>query len=80
MTLYEFNALPPREREVATMNGEFLADRREADQAVALYGVHNFYVEIWYNGSTNEITGLSAFWSLELLSPYLEDIRFDLRY
>jgi len=77
MTLYEFNQLTPKEKEIATMEGEFLADRREAGQTVQLYGVGNFYVELWYDGLINEVTMLFAFRSLERLTPYLAQVRFE---
>lgn len=77
MTLYEFNALPEKDKEIATMNGDFLADRRDAGLTIALYAVSDFYVELTYDSQANAITGLNSFRSLQRLAPYLAQVKFD---
>ncbi|MFC0513548.1 hypothetical protein ACFFGT_05025 [Mucilaginibacter angelicae] len=78
MTLEEFNSLSPKEKEIAAMSGNFIADRREAGLTIALYGVDRFYVELWYDSATNEITMLHSFQSLKKLAPYLDRVKFEL--
>lgn len=74
MTLYEFNALSPKEKEIATVNGKFIAERYEDGQTAALYSVGDFWVEIWYDAVVNEVLFLNGFRSTERLVPYLCDI------
>ncbi|RVU02069.1 hypothetical protein EOD41_08965 [Mucilaginibacter limnophilus] len=75
MTLYQFNSLSPKEKEIAMINGEFLADRREESDTIALYAVCNFYVEAYYDNALNAVTMLAAFRSTDRLGPYLQHIR-----
>jgi len=77
MTLNEFNLLSPKEKEVAVMKGVFLERRYEAGQTVALYSVGNFFAELWYDSTINEVTMLYGFRSPERLLPYLSRLRFD---
>ena len=51
--------------------GTFVDDRIENGMQIQLYNLGAFYVEVYYNNLTNEITRYRAFKSLAQLAPYI---------
>ena len=77
--LYEFNVLPEDQKAQMVWNhGTFLTNKADGKKAVTLYSLSNFYVEIWYNQTENQITKIRSFNSVKQLSPYLDDMDVDL--
>lgn len=75
ITLYEFNSLNDNEKHEAMMEyATLVGDRFEGAYSILLYQFDNFYVELYYNSSTNSIFKFRAFISQELLNPYLKQI------
>ena len=56
-------------------SGVYLGERSEDDLLVALYGVHDFYVEVYYLLSKAEIIKFISFHSDAMLEPYLNRIQ-----
>jgi len=77
LTLYDFNALTDDQKAEAVWQGTFLADREENGLAVQLYSLDNFYVEVFYDPKTNNVSRFQAFTSKQLLVPYLAQIKFN---
>ena len=77
LTLYDFNALTDDEKAEAVWEGTFLADRQADGSTVQLYGLDNFYVEVFYDQSANKISAFQAFTSNKYLVPYLAQIKFN---
>jgi hypothetical protein len=77
MTLYDFIALSDNEKAVATWNGEYLGTRFDGERQVNLYGLNNFYVEVYYDPVQNKIERMRPFNSLRHLEPYLHCIDID---
>ena len=71
LTLYEFNALDLNGRAEAAYAGAYLADRRDGECMVQLYGQGDFYIELFYHRQRNEILQVRGFKRLHLLAPYL---------
>ena len=57
--------------------GVYLSERAQGDCFIALYRVHDFYVEVYYSFADNEIVKLISFHSDLLLEPYLNKINID---
>jgi hypothetical protein len=79
LTLDEFNTLNVTEQAEEVWKGTYLADREENGLVVRLYGLDNFYAEVFYDTQTNKILRLRAFDALNQLAPYLVHIKFNLR-
>ena len=78
-TLYEFNVLSDNEKaDIVWKHGKFLTNRVVEGNAINLYTLNDFYVEIWYDQSSNEIIKIRSFTSTNPLDPYLDDIRLGL--
>jgi len=56
LTLYDFNALTDHEKAEAVWKGNFLADREEDGFTVQLYSLDNFWVEVFYDKKSNQIS------------------------
>lgn len=74
MTIYEFAKLNGEEKANKTWKGTFLAHREKGNTKFALYSVENFFVEVTYRSSDNEILGFSPSQTNRLLDDYLKDI------
>jgi hypothetical protein len=75
MNLYQFKALKLDEQAQCTWDhGILIGFREEGHLHMVLYRIENFYVEIQYHTSENEITFIKSFVSDEPLQPYLEKI------
>ena len=78
MTVEEFNTLNEPEKLQAISEGTFLADREATGLIIQLYGLSNFYAEIFYDTKTDTILCLRAFGNIHKLSPYLTKIKLNL--
>ena len=75
ITLYEFNALTKKEKAEALCEyAVFLLERPDPVFRIALYQIHNFYVEVKYDTSKNAIAEFQLFTNTKLLAPYLHQI------
>ncbi len=75
ITLYEFNSLNEFEKGEALWEyGVHVSERFEGECGYALYQLNNFYVEVKYNGSINEISKFTSFSTYTKLEPYLDKI------
>jgi hypothetical protein len=79
LTLTEFNKLSTHDQEEVIWNGTFLADREENGLIVRLYGLSEFYGEVFYDANTNRVLKVRAFNSTNNLVPYLAHIKFSLQ-
>ena len=78
MGLYEFIQLKEREKaDITWQLGTFLMSRDTDGLKINLYGVDDFYVEVWYNPELNYIQKISAFRSVDCLEPYLDLIELE---
>ena len=71
ITLYDFLQMDQAEQYEAVWKGTFLGDRREDGLWVQCYSLGNFYVEVYYDADTNQLTRLRSFSKIEQLTPYL---------
>jgi hypothetical protein len=75
MKFHDFKLLdPPVQAHIICQKGVYLGERSEDDFFVALYRVHDFYVEVYCRFSNNEIVKFISFHSEVLLEPYLNRI------
>lgn len=75
MTLYEFNALSTNDQyRQVWEQGVFLLSRRVGRSDLTLYAIGNFFVEIRYEPSSNQLSGCRSFRSTIALEPYLNPI------
>ena len=73
LTLYEFNALDSHSQaNIVFTEGAFIDDRDEDGLKVQLYGVNDFYVEVYYDPKANEIVRYRSFKSSGQLGPYIK--------
>ena len=75
ITFNEFNTLSEDDKAEEVWRGTFLADRKDGDILVQLVSLHTFYVEIYYEPLENRILRFRAFNSLQLLEPFLKDLK-----
>ena len=75
ITLYEFNSLTKKEKAEALCEyAVYLLERPDPVFRIALYQVHNFYVEVKYDMVRNAIAEFQLFNTTKLLEPYLSQI------
>ncbi|MDB5124745.1 MAG: hypothetical protein JWP94_2874 [Mucilaginibacter sp.] len=74
MTLYAFRALGQDEQANQVWEGVLLGQRTESDLNILLYGVHSFYVEVFYSNAENSIVRLRSFRTTKLLEPHLSQL------
>ena len=55
-------------------DGVYLSERTVGDFFVALYGLFDFYVEVYYQLQTSEVVMITSFQNTALLEPYLAKI------
>jgi len=70
-----FNLQTKEEKAVYTWEfGIFLASRMEGRQAINLYSVDDFFVEVWYTTQKKLVYKVESFSSTACFDPYLEEI------
>jgi hypothetical protein len=75
ISLYEFNSLNEFHKGEALWEyGIHVSQRTEGEIGYSLYQLHDFYVEVKYNGRINAITKFTSFSTHTKLEPYLEKI------
>ncbi len=75
ITLYEFNSFTKKEKAEALCEyAVYLSERPDSMFRIALYQVHNFYVEVKYYKRKNSIVEFQLFTNTRLLEPYLQQI------
>jgi hypothetical protein len=79
LSLTEFNRLSSHDQEEIVRNGTFLADREENGLIVRLYGLSEFYLEVFYDANDNKVLKIKAFDNTNYLMPYLAHIKFCLQ-
>ncbi len=73
--IYEFNMIPLDLRMETLLSwGRFLTNHFDGNVRCNLYQVNNFYLELEYNNSANEITEVNTFNNGERLTKYLDKI------
>jgi hypothetical protein len=55
--------------------GIHLSQRTEGEIGYSLYQLHDFYVEVKYNGGINAITKFTSFSTYTKFEPYLQNIK-----
>jgi hypothetical protein len=72
MKLYEYKRLTDEQQYHILWNDGILIDAcLDGNVKKLLYAIHNFYVELWYNTSTNKILWKLSFKQGLLLEKYL---------
>lgn len=71
MTIIHFLGLDRNRQAAIASQGEFLADRNEANQRMLLYRVHDFYAEVVYDTVAGRIKSVKGFNARSHLLPYL---------
>ena len=75
MNLYEFSRLSEEEQYDTTWNIGVLVDQLIKDNmSINLYAINEFFVEVYYDQSTNKILYKKHFKQGELLDKYLNRI------
>ena len=75
---YGFRALPFEQQLAAVwQEGTYLATRWEEEDAVNLYHLGTFFVEVYYHPDTNELLRTRPFTSVRCLEDYACYIRLD---
>jgi hypothetical protein len=77
MTLYDFNLLSEREKDIALKEAVMLADREETNHTIYLYQLFSFYVEVHFHKGDPSLSFLRSFSSVDQLEPYLNSIKID---
>jgi hypothetical protein len=76
LTYHEFQALnEDMQTQLLSLDGVYLdLNRSKGRYHIELYALYNFYVEIFFERSTEEPMYLKAFQKMKSLDPYLEMI------
>ena len=75
MKITHYIALPETEQvDILCRRGIRLSCREQDGHVIMLYGVNDFYVEVYYHRSRASVTALHAFASTDGLDAYLEEI------
>ena len=64
----------PMQAHLICQRGVYLSEREEDDCLVVLYGIHDYYVEVYYHLCSNEIVKFVSFHATQFLEPYLSKI------
>lgn len=67
----------PMQANTICQRGIYLSERVEDDCFIALYSVHDFYVEVYFRFADNNIIKLVSFYNDACLEPYLAKINID---
>jgi len=74
MNSNDFTQLNEAKKIEAVLNATFLAERQTEQHYVCLYNLDNFYIELYFDDRTHEITKFRAFEHTLFVMPYLEDV------
>jgi hypothetical protein len=75
MRMKDFSVLDQSDQlEHIMIRGVFLADRYTDEFTLILYGLDNFYVELYFHPQTNEMAWIKSFDNTDELEPYLQEI------
>lgn len=74
MKIYEFMSLSEQEKGEAVNNGFFVGHRFTQKEAITLYCLGSFFVELVYTKDHSEFIRFRAFRKVELLEPYLSQL------
>jgi hypothetical protein len=75
MTLQRFQCLSEQAQQDTVRHlGVFLGERQSLDMTVRLYGLNDFYSEIFSIRRSGAIARVRSFTDTDLLEPYLADI------
>lgn len=75
MKVEEFKKLHPRrQRQLVVENGVPLGKRESTRYSIYLYGLHGFYVEVYFFKESGEYSTLRPFDDVDKLAPYLQQI------
>ncbi|MEO5646880.1 MAG: hypothetical protein ABIQ56_00880 [Chitinophagaceae bacterium] len=75
MKLEEFVTLKEEEiNKIVQQEGVQIGDRFEPEFFIALYQLENFYVELFYHHTNNNVMYARSFTSTNGLKPYLDNI------
>ena len=75
MTIYEFAKLTQEKKATTTWNGTFLAHREQENIKYALYAIEDFFVEVSYETTTENILDFQASKTDRLLKSYIKEIK-----
>jgi len=79
MTLSDFQQLShDQQQELLYFRGLLLANRYDDNYVFLLYALDGFFVEMQYDAIRNRLRRLSAFYTTDLLEPYLPLLPDDL--
>ena len=75
MTHNEFNALEVDDQAFVTWyEGVYLEQYFDGTFNILLFQIEDFYVEVFYHSTQDEVYGYRSFYSTEYLEPYLNKI------
>ena len=75
MKLQHFRALTQNKQNKKLLSeGVCIADRRSEDVQALLFQIEGFYVEVFFNGSGDEVLFSRSFEDTDELEPYLSGI------
>jgi hypothetical protein len=75
MKVEEFKKLHPRrQRQLVVETGVPLGKRESNRFSIYLYGLHGFYVEVYFFKESGEYSTLRPFEEVDKLTPYLQQI------
>ena len=77
MSLNEFITLNEDQQAKTAWEGVFLDLRTSGNHSILLFGLGNFYAELYYEHARNEIVKVISFNSTDALGPYLDLIKID---
>ncbi|MFP4024489.1 MAG: hypothetical protein ACLFVR_08170 [Thiohalospira sp.] len=73
MTIEEFNNMPQAEQGMAIITeGKHITQIKKAGHLYNLYTINDFFIEIVYAISTNEITRIEALTDLSKIDQYID--------
>jgi hypothetical protein len=72
VTLHEFICLNETDKIHTVWEGDFLFYRKEDNTLFLLYRVYNFYVEVGYDTSKDEISNLQPFDGPAVITTYFD--------
>lgn len=74
MSVFEFINLSLDERANAILKGTLIANRYTTEQMMLLFTLEDFFVEVTYDLTDNQVTRIKPFQSSRRLAPYLDSI------
>lgn len=71
ITLFHFIGLDINKRAEYVWQGTYLDMRTEGRHRILLYNLGEFYAEVFYDVTTNEISYIKGFKAISHLAPYI---------